>query len=208
MQDEDSKHEEIHAYLLLLVLSDVRCRTKLPDCYPNASSPARRSRRPGRQRRQFRGVAGRRRSAELARRYNLEGIDELVILDITATLERPARAGRHDQPRRAGAVHSAGRRRRHPFRRRRAAAVGRGRGQDQPEHGGALEPGADCHAGSPLRQPGVSSSPSTRNACPGRHRRRMATPSPSTREVARPRPARDAVEWAREAEDRGAAKSC
>src|SRR3981189_1187401 len=27
--------------------------------------------------------------AELARRYNAEGVDELVILDITATLERP-----------------------------------------------------------------------------------------------------------------------
>jgi cyclase len=29
--------------------------------------------------------------AELARRYNREGIDELVILDITATLERRRR---------------------------------------------------------------------------------------------------------------------
>ena len=34
--------------------------------------------------------------AALARRYNAEGIDELVILDVTATLEAAPRAGRHD----------------------------------------------------------------------------------------------------------------
>ena len=32
--------------------------------------------------------------AALARRYNVEGIDEVVILDVTATLERPAGAAR------------------------------------------------------------------------------------------------------------------
>ena len=32
--------------------------------------------------------------AELARRYNREGIDELVILDVTATLEAAARSPR------------------------------------------------------------------------------------------------------------------
>ena len=57
--------------------------------------------------------------AELARRYNVEGIDELVILDITATIEAAARAGRHDPRRRARAVHPAGGRRRHPHRSRR-----------------------------------------------------------------------------------------
>ena len=30
---------------------------------------------------------------ELARRYNVEGIDEVVVLDITATLETPAGPG-------------------------------------------------------------------------------------------------------------------
>jgi hypothetical protein len=46
--------------------------------------------RPRRQRRQGRAVSAAspcRRSAELAARYNVEGIDEVVILDITATLE-------------------------------------------------------------------------------------------------------------------------
>jgi cyclase len=36
----------------------------------------------------FEGLRGAGDPAELARRYNGEGIDELVILDITATLER------------------------------------------------------------------------------------------------------------------------
>src|SRR5712671_1328480 len=36
----------------------------------------------------FEGLRGAGDPAELARRYNREGIDELVILDITATLER------------------------------------------------------------------------------------------------------------------------
>src|SRR4029077_19878571 len=36
----------------------------------------------------FEGLRGAGDPAELARRYNAEGIDELVILDITATLER------------------------------------------------------------------------------------------------------------------------
>ena len=50
-------------------------------------------RRTGREGRQLRGPARGRRSAALARRYNVEGIDEIVILDITATVEaRQARA--------------------------------------------------------------------------------------------------------------------
>ena len=47
--------------------------------------------------------------AELARRYNAEGIDELVILDITATLERPPRARRHDSRRRDASCSSRSR---------------------------------------------------------------------------------------------------
>ncbi len=37
--------------------------------------------------------------AELAARYNAEGIDELVVLDVTATLEGRGALARHD-PRR------------------------------------------------------------------------------------------------------------
>ena len=77
--------------------------------------------------------------AELARRYNREGIDELVILDITATHRAAARAGRHDPRRRARAVHPARRRRRHPDgSRRRGGGRGRRR-QGQPEYRGAFE---------------------------------------------------------------------
>jgi cyclase len=43
---------------------------------------------------QFEGLKNAGDPAELARRYNVEGIDELVILDVTATLEaRQALAG-------------------------------------------------------------------------------------------------------------------
>ena len=134
--------------------------------------------------------------AELARRYNAEGIDELVILDITATIEGRRGARRYDPRRGARAVHPAGRRRRHPHRERRRRRRRSRRGQGQPEHGGALEPVAHHDAGRALRQPGRRR----------RHRRqaRTATGSPCTRAADEGRPSRDAVEWAREAEDRGA----
>ena len=76
--------------------------------------------------------------AELARRYNVEGIDELVILDITATLETPPGAGatRSRAVARELFIPLDGRRR-HPHRRR-CRGGGRGRrGQGQPEHRGA-----------------------------------------------------------------------
>ena len=67
--------------------------------------------------------------AELARRYNVEGIDELVILDITATLERRRALARHDSARSRGSC---------SFRWRSAAASG-------PEHdaAAAVDAGAD-----------------------------------------------------------------
>ena len=75
--------------------------------------------------------------AALARRYNVEGIDEVVILDVTATIEsRQARAhtiaavARGDFP-------AALRRRRHSHRRRCGGGDRGGRRQGQPEHGGA-----------------------------------------------------------------------
>ena len=46
----------------------------------------------------FEGLRSAGAPAELARRYNQEGIDELVILDVTATLER-RRAMADDDPR-------------------------------------------------------------------------------------------------------------
>jgi hypothetical protein len=65
---------------------------------------------------------------ELARRYNAEGIDELVILDITATLEARRALARDDRPGRARAVHPAGGWRRHSLgSRRRRGRRGRRR---------------------------------------------------------------------------------
>ena len=49
---------------------------------------------------QFEGLRNAGDPAALARRYNVEGIDELVILDVTATLESRAGAGRDDSRRR------------------------------------------------------------------------------------------------------------
>ena len=53
--------------------------------------------------------------AELAERYNEEGIDEVVILDVTATIEGPPRARRDRLCRREAHLHSADGRRRHPL---------------------------------------------------------------------------------------------
>jgi hypothetical protein len=75
--------------------------------------------------------------AELARRYNIEGIDELVILDITATIE--ARRALADTISRVARSCSS--------RSRSAAASpggrgGGGGGKGQPEHRGARRSGA------------------------------------------------------------------
>src|SRR5215510_10463275 len=82
--------------------------------------------------------------AELARRYNAEGVDELVILDITATLERRRAL--------ADTISAVARELFIPL------AVGggsrRGRRQSEPEHGGAVEPVADYHARRAVRQSG------------------------------------------------------
>ena len=61
----------------------------------------------------FEGLRSAGEPAALARRYNDEGIDELVILDVTATLEKRRAMAEHRPRGRAGAVHSALRRRRH-----------------------------------------------------------------------------------------------
>ncbi len=77
--------------------------------------------------------------AELAERYNQEGIDEVVILDVTATLE-----GRQALADTVAAVaqpdlHSAHGGRRHPLRRRCRRCGGRRCRQGQPEHRGAQQ---------------------------------------------------------------------
>ena len=137
--------------------------------------------------------------AELARRYNVEGIDELVILDITATLETRRALARHDPRGRARAVHPARRRRRHPHRGRRGGGGRRRRRQGQPEHARrSPNPGAD-HARSPTATAARrSSSPSTPSAIAGSDRFAVYARSGTTAA------GRDAVEWAREAEARGA----
>ena len=119
--------------------------------------------------------------AELARRYNAEGIDELVILDITATLE--ARRALADTIRAVarelfiplavgGGIRTED---------GRGGGDRRGRRQSEPEHRGAVEPVAHHHARRPLRQPGGG----RRHRRQARERRRA---SPSTRAAARPRP--------------------
>ena len=142
----------------------------------------RRSRRPGRQGHQLRGAARGRRSrrarAPLQRGRDRRAGDPRHHGDARAA----ARAGRHDSPRRARAVHSARGRRRHPDRRRRGGGGRCGRRQGQPEHGGALQSVAHHDARPPLRQPGGRR----------RDRRRSATRrrrSRSTRAAARPPPA-------------------
>ena len=58
---------------------------------------------------------------ELAARYDLEGADELVFLDITASQRRPGHDGRRRRAHRRSGVHPVHGRRRHPRRRRRRA---------------------------------------------------------------------------------------
>ena len=136
--------------------------------------------------------------AELAARYNREGIDEIVILDVTATLE--ARRAR------AQTIRAVAREIFLPL------CVGGGiRGED--DAAAAIDAGADkvslntaaladpsliTHARAPLRQPGGRR----------RHRRqasvgRRALPCRHVRQRQR-ETTRDAVEWAREAAEPGA----
>ena len=85
--------------------------------------------------------------AALARRYNVEGIDEIVILDVTATIEaRQARAQTIASVAReiflplcvGGGIRDRSRRR---------GCDRGGRRQGEPEHGGAARSGAHHHLG-------------------------------------------------------------
>ena len=133
--------------------------------------------------------------AELARRYNREGIDELVILDITATIEeRRALADTIRAVARelfiplavGGGIRTEA---------DAAAAVEAGADKVSLNTAALSEPRAHHDARRAIRQPGG-----------GRRDRREARRRPVCRVRAQRQSAagRDAVEWAREAEDRGA----
>ena len=92
--------------------------------------------------------------AELARRYDLEGIDEVVILDVTATLEARQALAHTIQAVARELFHPALRRRRHSQRKRRGGGHRRRRRQGEPQHGSARRPIAHHAARRTLRQPG------------------------------------------------------
>src|SRR5215218_4688276 len=136
--------------------------------------------------------------AELARRYNVEGIDELVILDITATLERRRAL--------ADTISAVARELFIPL------AVGGGI-RNESDAAAAIDAGADKVSlnTAALANPALVTAVATRygsqavvvaidakrDAADG-HRFAVYARSGSTAT------GRDAVEWAREAEDRGA----
>jgi cyclase len=133
--------------------------------------------------------------AELARRYNVEGIDELVILDVTATLE--------SRPTLAATVRAVARELFIPL------AVGGGI-RTEADAAAAVEAGADKVSvnSAPLRDPGLITTLAGRYGSQAvvvaidakREGGRFAVYARSGTTAA----ARDAVEWAREAADRGA----
>ncbi len=134
--------------------------------------------------------------AELAARYNVEGIDEVVILDVTATLESRRALARTISDVARAAVHSAGGGRRHSHRGRCGGGRRRGRRQSEPEYRGAASiRDLITRLAVALRQPGRH----RRHRCeaPGRRVRRLLAQRQHGR-------AREAVEWAQEAADRGA----
>ena len=153
----------------------------------------RRARRPGREGRAVRGTA--RPPAiprTLARRYDVEGIDEVVILDVTATLEARQARAQTIQRRGARAVPAALRGRRHPHRGRRGGGDRRGRRQGEPQLRGAGRSVAHHAAGGALRQSGGG----------GGHRREAASTALDRvhpQRVGAVHARRDVVEWAREA---------
>jgi cyclase len=138
--------------------------------------------------------------AELARRYNIEGIDELVILDITATLERRRAL--------ADTIRAVARELFIPL------AVGGGI-RTEADAVAAVDAGADKVSlnSAALSNPALLTALAKRygsqavvcaidakHAVNGTGRKVYAVYSRSGTTVA----SRDAVEWAREAEDRGA----
>ena len=127
--------------------------------------------------------------AALAKRYNREGIDEVVVLDVTATLE--GRRAFEDTIRAVSrrALHSADRRRRHPD----ARPTPRRRSTRAPTKS------ASTARRSPIPRCSHASPRDTAARRSSSRSMRSATPigSGSSREAAARRRARDAVEWAR-----------
>jgi cyclase len=140
--------------------------------------------------------------ASLARRYNVEGIDELVILDITATLESRRAL--------AETIHAVAQELFIPL------AVGGGI-RSESDAAAAVEAGADKVSlnTAALSHPGLITTLATRYGSQAVivaiDAKRAPAPSGSSREhfavyvrSGSTATERDAVEWAREAEDRGA----
>jgi cyclase len=133
--------------------------------------------------------------AELARRYNAEGVDELVILDVTATIERRRAL--------AQTIRAVARELFIPL------AVGGGI-RNEEDAAAAVEAGADKVSlnTAPLSNPALITTLATRYGSQAvivaidakREDGRFAVYARSGQTDAD----RDAVEWAREAEDRGA----
>ena len=129
---------------------------------------------------------------ELAERYDAEGADELVFLDITATHDKRdtiVELARRDRRQRLHPVHD---RRRHPLGRGRPGGARRRRRQGLGQLRRGRAAGADRRAGRGLRR--AVRRAGDRRARP---RGRRAAGRSSSPAGAR-RPGRDAVEWARE----------
>ena len=137
---------------------------------------------------------------EVAARYDEEGADELVFLDITASHEdRGDPAGRRP-PDGRGLFHAADRRRRDSQPRRHPDALERGGRQGLDQLGGRARPRAGPPGRPAVRQPvhrGQHRSQAGRRATAGRSGR-------STSTAAGCRPGCEAVAWAREVEGLGA----
>ena len=134
---------------------------------------------------------------ELAERYDAEGADELVFLDITASHERRDTIVGARPPDGGQRLHPVHDRRRHPLGRRRTGGARRGRRQDLGQLLGARPAGADRRAGRASSARNAWSSRSTRSG------RATATTSTSPAGATRV-DGREAVAWAREAAERGA----
>ena len=90
---------------------------------------------------------------ELAERYDAEGADELVFLDITASHEAPRDDRRARPPDRRQRLHPVHDRRRDPLGRGRPGGARRRRRQGLGQLGGAGAAGAARRAGRPVRRP-------------------------------------------------------
>ncbi len=168
-----------------------RACSRRRDPSPSPDSVPRRGRRPRRQGRPLPRAARRRRPGRARRGYSDAGADELVFLDVKATLERAPDARRARSTRRRAARDPVHGRRRCALVRGRRDAARRGRRQGRGQLGGARAARARDRARRPARLAG------------GRGRdRRGRRPRPLARR--HEQTGRDAVDWAREAQDRGA----